>query len=88
MFKLLILQSFTPVYAVFTHCCRVPIHCCRVPTICIPAPPDLLYSHFLAVRSRLALPSFTMFFLSHYLPRICNLIASQFFAASDTYVNV
>ena len=30
------------------------------------------------------LPSFAMFFLSHYLPRICNLIASQFFAASDT----
>ena len=47
MFKLLTLQSFTPVYAVFTHCCRVS-------TICIPAPPDLLYSHFLAVRSRLA----------------------------------
>ena len=54
MFKLLILQSFTPVYAVFTHCCCVPTHCCRVPIISIPAPPDLLYSHFLAVRSRLA----------------------------------
>ena len=47
MFELLILQSFAPpVYAVFTHCCRVP-------TISVPAPPNLLYSHFLAVRSRL-----------------------------------
>ena len=80
MFKLLILQSFTPPPP-FTPCLLIvvvfPLYLFLHPLI------SSIAISSLSVHASL-LPSFTMFFLSHYLPRICNLIAIQFFAASDT----